>query len=202
MATDKAVLSVVARFAGAYPQINRDPRDVKEQRLRGYQKTFADLDDDLLIAAVEQLVAERTSDWPPSEGAIREQALRLRDRATQTDPIDEYEAWGALSRCISALGYQFTTDEQIKAFLTRNYGENKANVIAEAIRRMGWRDLCMADEDTISTVRAQFRNCVAAIQRREIEDRKTLPAVRTIMQQIAARMDMNAPRALPAQGEK
>jgi hypothetical protein len=201
MATRKAILAVVARFAGAYPIINRDDDSVKRARLDGYEHTFADLSDELLMAAVNQLVAERDSEYPPSEGQIRNRALAMLDKATGAEPIDEYEAWGIVQRCIGALGYVGTEHEQITAWLTTRHAA-KGAVIAEAIRRIGWRDLCLCEEGDLSILRAQFRDTVKAIQRREMEDRKTLPAVREIMQQIAARMDINAPRLPAKEGEK
>jgi hypothetical protein len=202
MATRKAILAVVARFAGAYPIINRDDAAIKQARLNGYERTFADLEDDVLMAAVEQLVAERDSEYPPSEGQVRNRALAMLDKATGTEPIDEYEAWGIVQRCIGALGFVDTTHEQITAWLTARHAA-KGATIAEAIRRIGWRDLCMCDTDDAQIMRAQFRDTVKAIQRREMEDRKTTPAVRSIMQQIAAQMDASRPRVLPAkEGEK
>lgn len=195
MATRKAILAVVARFAGAYPIINRDDDGVKRARLDGYEQTFADLSDELLMAAVNQLIAERDREYPPSEGQIRNRALAMLDKATGAEPIDEYEAWGMVQRCIGALGYTDTTHEQITAWLTARHAA-KGTVIAEAIRRIGWRDLCLCDESDLSILRAQFRDTVKAIQRREMEDRKTTPAVRSIMQQIAAQMDASRPRVL------
>ena len=194
MATEKTILVALSLLSGAYPLLNRDGDDVKAARLRTFREVFADLDDDVLIAATRQLIAERDSDFAPSVGSIRNKALRLIAQATQSEPIDEYKAWGIVQRCIGAVGYEDTTQTAISMWLVQRHGESTGATIAEAIRRIGWRDLCMTDEDDLAILRAQFRNCVTAIQTRESEDRKTLPAVREVMRGIAARMDIHAPR--------
>ena len=163
MATEKTILVALSLLSGAYPLLNRDGDDVKAARLRTFREVFADLDDDVLIAATRQLIAERDSDFAPSVGSIRNKALRLIAQATQSEPIDEYKAWGIVQRCIGALGYEDTTQTAISMWLVQRHGESTGATIAEAIRRIGWRDLCMTDEDDLAILRAQFRNCVTML---------------------------------------
>ncbi len=202
MASDKTILSVAALLIGAYPMIAKDSDEIRQARLRTMRDTFGDLEDELLIAATRQVIAERDSDFAPSVGTLRTKAIALRTQVLEGESVDEYEAWGMVQDAIRGLGFWGTTEAQILAFLSKRYSDGKAKVVVQAIGRIGWRDLCMADEDTLPIVRAQFRNTVINIQRREAEDRKTLPAVREIMQQLAGRLDISTPRALPSQGDK
>jgi hypothetical protein len=192
MASDRAIQSVVAAFAGAYPITNRDPVDVKAARLLQYKRSFADLTDGELDAAVQQIINERTSDYPPSPGAVRECAMRLREMATGEEEVDEYEAWSLVSLAArSALGFASAPDER-RAWFVGRAGEHKGEVVYRAAERLGWRDICLGDSDDEPIRRAQFRDLVKAMQRRDREARRMSPVVREAIAQIASRMDVNA----------
>lgn len=192
MASDRAIQAVIAAFAGAYPIINRDPADVKAARLMVYRKRFADLADDELEAAVMQLVDEREGDYPPSPGAVRQCALRLREMASGEEEVDEYEAWSLVSFAArSACGFNSTPDER-RAWFIQRAGQFKGELVYRAAERLGWRDLCLGDSDDEPIRRAQFRDLVRAMQKRERETRRMAPDVRAILVQIASRMDTNA----------
>lgn len=193
MASDRAIQSVVAAFAGAYPVINRDAMDVKAARVMVYRKSFADLNDDELDAAVMQLIDERESEYPPSPGAVRQCALRLREMACGEEEVDEYEAWNLVSSAASAVGFRSAQDAR-RAWFIQRAGEHKGDLVFRAAERLGWRDLCLGDSDDEPIRRAQFRDLVRAMQRRERETRRMSPAVKVVLVQIARRMDVNAPR--------
>jgi hypothetical protein len=175
--------------------LQRDPESVGSARLNVFKAVFADLDDAALKAGTLQLIADRASAFAPSAGELRAKALAIADQAAGTVAIDEYEAWSLAQRAASTLGRD-TQLENVRAWIERNSNAHTAQIVAEAIRRIGWQTICNDDEGNANTLRAQFRDSVKAIQARAQVDRRTLPQVRQITQALAARLDASTPRQI------
>lgn len=188
MATRETISEVMRYLAGAYPLMQRDTVETSQARVMVFTDQLADIDDDLLKAAVRQVVSERESEYAPSVGLIRSTAYRLASRAT--NDVDAMTAWGAVMRAASGIGRD-ATDDELTAYFKRHAGERSATVMLRIVQRFRWRDICNCDEDQLNTLRAQFRNAYDIEMTRERERQLMTPAVASIVASIAARHDVS-----------
>lgn len=97
----------------------------------GWQEILSDVDYNAVNAAIKDLTGSRTSDFPPSIGAIKVRSLELTGGAS-----NEHAEWDALYKKIRNVG---------------SYGSPKLSPINEMIvRRLGgWKTVCASDLDDL-----------------------------------------------------
>lgn len=119
--------------------------------LEVWQEDLIDLPDDLLIASCRN--HRERSQWLPSIAEIRASAVSLMRQASPANQIAG-EAWGDVKQAIASVGYY-----SLPQF------DNPAT--AAAVRRMGWREICL-DDGPEGVIRAQFERMYnAEIERME-----------------------------------
>lgn len=162
MATQSNISKELRRILAAYPQhaARLEPSQVTAM-LEVWQEDLADLPDDLLAVACRN--HRERSQWLPSIAEIRASAVSLMRQASPANQIAG-EAWGDVKKAIASVGY---------------YGlpqfDNPAT--AAAVRRMGWREICL-DDGPEGVIRAQFERFYDAEIARMENAVQQSPAVR------------------------
>lgn len=152
MATQFNISKELRRILAAYPQhaARLEPSQVTAM-LEVWQEDLADLPDDLLAVACRN--HRERSQWLPSIAEIRASAVSLMRQASPANQIAG-EAWGDVKQAIASVGYY-----SLPQF------DNPAT--AAAVRRMGWREICL-DDGPEGVIRAQFERMYnAEIERME-----------------------------------
>lgn len=152
MATQFNISKELRRILAAYPQhaARLEPSQVTAM-LEVWQEDLADLPDDLLAVACRN--HRERSQWLPSIAEIRASAVSLMRQASPARQSAS-EAWGDVKQAIASVGYY-----SLPQF------DNPAT--AAAVRRMGWREICL-DDGPEGVIRAQFERMYnAEIERME-----------------------------------
>lgn len=162
MATPEVIRTQLKRMLAALPQHAAKLSDAQiVDMLEVWQEDLADLDDALLVAACRN--HRERSQWLPSIAEIRASAVSLMRQASPANQIAG-EAWGDVKQAIASVGYY-----SLPQF------DNPAT--AAAVRRMGWREICL-DDGPEGVIRAQFERMYnAEIERMESTVQQS-PAVR------------------------
>lgn len=139
-----------------------------EARQRIYEMALADINPELLKAAVLACIATRT--WFPQPAEIRQQAADLVQRAS--GQMGAYEAWGELTK-----------------MLRRGYGINRTPSLDDLTQRAldaigGWRWFCNSDNPVAD--RARFIQAYEQLVARQNNDIMLLPGVIEYVMQLAA----------------
>lgn len=122
-----------------------------------YDKQLEDIPDELLFSAIDALTKE--SPFLPSIAEIRDRARSLYKSAAGLPEPDAGKAWGEVVKAISHVGMN-------------RFPEFSDSRTAETVRRMGWKDICLAPVDSTSTLRAQFLRMYREVAEREETTRK------------------------------
>ena len=80
--------------------------------------------------------------FPPTIAEIREQAVLI-----QTDAGDWSEGWREVLKAVGRFG-QYREEEALASM---------NGITAEAVRRLGWKQICRAEQDELTAIRANFR---------------------------------------------
>ena len=162
MATQFNISKELRRILAAYPQhaARLEPSQVTAM-LEVWQEDLADLPDDLLAVACRN--HRERSQWLPSIAEIRASAVSLMRQASPSRQSAS-EAWGDVKRAIGRIGYVGSPEFSNPA-------------TAAAVRRMGWRDICM-DDGPEGVIRAQFERFYDAEIARMENAVQQSPAVR------------------------
>ena len=153
-----------------------------------YEKFLNDIPVDLVTASINNLVYSRTgkeSEWPPSVGEIRAEAETIYRTATKTEIPTESEAWEELKNAISHYGY---------------YGKPKFSnpLIAEAVKRLGFQDLCVMDIGKMGIARKHFMDIYSQVVNQQKERKRVNaiicknPALQNLVNQAAEKMKLEA----------
>lgn len=125
-----------------------------------------DLDAEVATAALRKWV--NTEKFPPAVSEIRKLAKEI-----QGGPVPSWgDGWQEVSRAISRYGYMRETEAL----------ESMSPVTQEAVRRIGWRDLCFSENP--EAIRAQFRQVYETCAKREEEDRNLPPSLKAMIYNI------------------
>lgn len=156
------VAMLVAELMQAYPQSQTGPATSAI-----YERELEDLDRALALDAVRRLV--RTSKWLPTIAEIRAAAVEVRNGPKRP----AVEAWGDVVAAIRFVG-SYQPEPPFADPL-----------VAEAVRLMGWRNLCLGDNDVAD--RARFCELYDGLQTRERVEvaagsMRALPAPRSPLQ--------------------
>jgi len=162
MANAKLIRNLLNQTLMAYPQHTAKlPADMIASMADVWLEHLSDLPDDLLTVAVKNHI-ER-SQWLPSIAEIRASAVSLMRQASPARQSAS-EAWGDVKRAIASIGYVGSPEFSNPA-------------TAAAVRRMGWRDICM-DDGPEGVIRAQFERFYDAEIARMENAVQQSPAVR------------------------
>lgn len=110
------------------------------------------------------------SKWPPTIAEIREQAVVI-----QSDVKDWSEGWDEVQRAIR----QYGRYGRAEAFKTMS------PVTAETVTRIGWVNICMAQEHEQAAVRANFRTIYNQVVTAEKEQAALPETLKAAIKQIA-----------------
>ena len=160
--TPKETKSVLALLKAAYPNFYKDlPREDLVAAVNLWQKQFEDYDGQAVLNAVYALIAEREEGFPPTIGAVKQQAARLYAAVV----LPESEAWALVSRAArnGACGWK-REFEKLPPLVQKAVGS------AEQLRI--WAGMEESEVETV--VASNFRRsyCRAAEEERE---RQLLP---------------------------
>lgn len=154
----------VGIIAVAYP---RQEFPLTSQKL--YAEMLADLDDDLLIAAVQDLISKQT--FLPAIAEIRAAVAGLREQASGR--LDAYSAW-----------------EQVKYQMLRvgSYGDPQFDDLTNrAVKAVGgWRELCLSENGMSD--RARFIDAYNTFLGRERSIEVQLPGVRQLVDRMSGKL--------------
>lgn len=126
-----------------------------EYAVKMWYKFLGDLPCDLATACIEKYIA--TNKFPPTIADIRETVADMTLGAT-----DWSESWKTVTKCISLYGLAGWVDASTEMDETTT----------EAVKRMGWRNLCMSNNQTAD--RANYRMVYEAVVK-ERKDTLSLP---------------------------
>lgn len=126
-----------------------------EYAVKMWYKFLGDLPCDLATACIEKYIA--TNKFPPTIADIRETVADMTLNAT-----DWSQSWKTVSKCISLYGLAGWSDASAEM----------DDTTTEAVKRMGWRNLCMSNNQTAD--RANYRMVYEAVVK-ERKDTLSLP---------------------------
>ena len=156
MADHKTIARIVAEISAAYPNWN-----VTEYTIEVYYQDLKDIPDDELMVAAQHCRTENGRRFAPSVGEIRGAVAELRGISSNIPTA--FEAWGEVLEQFKYTGY---------------YNEPKFShpIIAETVRLMGWKELCVSENQIAD--RARFVQCFDQLVARAERDEMILPDVR------------------------
>lgn len=155
--TDEQFETIALTIKAAYPHSNvlPDPYSMKV-----WYRALGDLDyNDVSNAVAEHMC---TSQFPPSIAEIRKCCAKCKSEIP-----DWSEAWERVQKAIRYYG-AYRDDEAM---------ESLDEVTRAAVRRMGYKSLCYAEQKNAETDRAQFREIYNLVARPVIESSQWPPAV-------------------------
>lgn len=155
--TQAETAKLVAVLMAAYPSNRATP-----QTSQIYERMLADLDYPEANAAVERLLA--TAKWMPTVAEIRETALAI----TVGERKPGGEAWGAVLRAISGMGYM---RQPGKDFVFSD------PTTARCVALMGWERLCSSENEVADRARFTELYDQLATQERRKQLSDSLPAM-------------------------
>lgn len=132
--TEIETKKLIAVMVAAFPTTK-----INDDSVRIYARMLSDLEYVATNAAVEQLIA--TSKWMPTVAEIRERVVSLQTGEVRAGG----EAWGSVLKAISRCGRNRTPGIDF---------EFADPVVHEAIKALGWVQLC--DGDNVVSDRARF----------------------------------------------
>lgn len=160
---------LLALMAAAWPKF--EPDDAK---VALWHELFEDTDFRVAQVALKKLML--SSPYPPTIADMRREVLAV--TTPPEDRITPAEAWGLVKKCFSK--YSINREKEVL--------ERLPGPVADTVRYMGWRELCMSDEGEI--VRAQFMRMFDQVATRRREEALLPPAMRATISQLAAKMGM------------
>ena len=160
------VAQIVKVIAVAYP--NWQPT---AETSEVYYQLLQDVPTDELKAAVLHCLGESGRRFAPSIGEIRGAVSELRGMSANVPSA--FQAWQEVLR-------QFS--------LTGSYGTPQFShpLIAQAVRQMGWRELCLSENQIAD--RARFIQCYEQLMSRATKEDMLLPEVRGYIEANGARL--------------
>lgn len=154
------IMAALVDLLDIYPKDHRD-----EESCAAYTKRLSDLPERLVIQAIDECA--NTGTFFPALSEIRNRVTQIAGESILVDPES---AWGEVLREVKRVG----ADGRLTA-----WRDGKSVVIAErefssplierAAEAVGWKDICLTDTGDLPTLRAQFRDALRAIQRREVD---------------------------------
>lgn len=178
-------MKVLATLRAAYPTFYKSlTPDEMTAVVNLWEIQFKDCTYPETVTACHALISSRTSNFPPTIGELKQSLFSLRNPGA----ITAWEAWAAVSRCISRGSVHSREDWELLPEVVR-----KA-ITPDEIRRMA------TDEDYNESVsKALFLKNFAVVQERERE-REVVPA--GIARMIEAKRQEQEQRRLETEAQK
>lgn len=145
--TEIEAKKVLAILRVAYPMMYRDSTKTDiDLAVSLWATMFADDSIDIVVAAVKAWIATDTKGFPPVIGQIKTEVFKLTDAAYA---ISADEAWGIARTTMRTIGcslYDKTCTERAREMTPKE--------VWEVMERMGYRDMCHAENTDV--LRGQF----------------------------------------------
>jgi hypothetical protein len=170
MSEPRDIAQIIAMLSAAFP--NFKPTEMTPEV---YYQTLADIPSDELKAAVLHCITQSGRAFAPSIGEIRGAVAELRSFAA--DVPSSFQAWQEVQQQILINGGDY------------GHPEWSSPLVEEAVKRMGWRNLRMSEDQTAD--RARFLQCYEQIVERATKQEMILP-------QVAGYIETKQANALPA----
>ena len=156
----------------AYPRFYADKNeDELRMSIKFWEEFLSDVTLNVAIAALKRYIS--TSKWLPTVADIREAIAQI-----SYPPLpDASEAWFEVTQAIAVYGYN-NHEEAYKSM---------SDLTLTAVKRMGWRKLCMSDNDVSD--RSNFNKIYEGLTKR-IETERLIPA--SVQQSVLAVRDVMA----------
>lgn len=130
-----------------------------------YLRNLDDLPDGLVAQACRELI--RTQTFFPSIAEIRQRVLAISPAGGAL--VDPEAVWAEVMQQADRIGPEGVVRELRGGEWIEHRPEFSSPLIAEAVRRIGWRSLCRISLDDEPTVRAQFRRALESVQRQAVD---------------------------------
>lgn len=166
MANEKDIAGIVALIGAAYPNFNPT-----EHTVEVYFETLRDIPADLLKTAALKSIAEPGRKFAPSVGELRGAVGEIQ-RAVSGVP-SSYQAWQEVMQAMLEVGSYRTP-------------EFSHPLIAETVRVMGWKNLCLSENAVAD--RARFIQAYEQLAERADNDAMMLPQVRGYIEENSGRL--------------
>ena len=154
------IAAALTELLDLYPKATHD-----EASVLAYARRLNDLPDHLVVQAIEECA--RTSTFYPSLAEIRNRVTQIAGESILVDPES---AWGEVLREVKRVGAEgqrtMWRDGKSVTVAERQFS---SPLIGRAADAVGWKDICLTDISDLPTLRAQFRDALRAIQRREVD---------------------------------
>lgn len=155
--TSKEFEKLALTIKAAYPN-SQVMADVYAMKV--WYRMLGDLDYKIAENAIAEHIS--MSPFPPSISDIRTKY------AERLNKIPDWgEAWGKVNKAIQRYG----------SYREAEAMESLDDITREAVKRIGFRDLCTADQENLETNRAQFRDIYKAVAKRWAEEKQLSPLV-------------------------
>ena len=146
-------------------RVCRNAKDITGDTLDLYAEELADLPPDQVVQAIREL--RKSATFFPSLADIRNRVVSIVGEAVL---VDAEAAWGEVMREVRRVGIEgkrtsFMGGRSV-VIAERTFS---SPMIERAVDAIGWRDICMTELDDMGTIRAQFRDALRAVQRREVD---------------------------------
>jgi len=170
MANPNDILQIINVMLAAFP--NFKPSELTPEV---YMQTLGDIPTEELKAAVLHSMSESGRAFAPSIGEIRGAVSELRSYAANVP--SSFQAWQEVLKQFSVAG-------------SYRVPEFSHPLIDRAVRALGWRELCMSENQIAD--RARFIQCYEQLLSRAQKDDMLLPDVRGYIQANGALLEAPA----------
>lgn len=148
-----------------------------------YSKFLTDIPVDLVTSAINSLIQK--SKYAPTIAEIRTEAETIYRAATKTEIPSPADAWEEALNAVAHYGY---------------YGKPKFShpFIELAMKRFGFKELCMQEPKTIGVARRQFMDIYSQVVNQQKERKRVNaiigknPALQNLVNQAADKMKLEA----------
>lgn len=145
-------------------QVAKNARDVDAAVLDIYVEDLADLPTDQVVQAIREL--RKSVVFFPAIGEIRSRVVHIVAGAILVDPE---ASWAEVMRQVKRVGAAGSVSYFDRGEWHTISRQFSSPMVERAVEQIGWAEICMADVEKMGTIRAQFRDALKAIQRREVD---------------------------------
>lgn len=181
--TKQEVAKLLAFISAVYPNV-----DLRDGTVEAWHELLGDIPFDLALAATKKVLSEQEIPGLPAVGKIRQAVAAM----MTSDMPSAAQAWGMVVEAIKRYGY-YRQDEALEALPER---------VSEAVRCIGWQELCLSTEPEI--VRAQLMRIYEQYAAKEKQEYSIPADVRALTVKIAQQKALGGEKVvdLPKAGEK
>lgn len=180
MATAETLTQVWRMLDVTYPAKPGEYRG--PERAAVYAATLGHLPDDVLRAAVVDVIAHHEYPTLPVPGAITKAAAHIQTGMKLRQPA--LEAWGDVRQMAGG---------RFGIYKTPQITDFSNPVAGRAILALGWQAFCLSDADEAMSWRARFVELYDQFSQQELETAQTIPLVAgATLRQLETRPEMQA----------